>query len=396
MSILAELLRAERRSLAPYAQHAADTRGRAHPEAAHSFRTDYQRDGARVIHSRAFRRLEFKTQVFLSGSGDHLRNRLTHTIEVASISRTIARALRLNEDLAEAVALAHDLGHPPFGHSGEATLDRLMGDHGGFDHNVQSLRVVEVLEQKYPGVPGLNLSHEVIEGLRKHDRRLRTPDGWVYRQPSLGGQIANIADEITYYSHDLDDGLDAGLLKPGQLDAVRLWRETRETALARHPELAGKLLRTYVIRCLIDREVEDVIIASRERIAAAGVRTPDDVRLCAKPLIGPGEALRPANRELRKFLYQNIYFHPRLAVMNRRACARLERVFRAYERRPELLGSAAAGRVEAQGLHRTLCDYIAGMTDPYLIAEDERLRGSSRSRPPRTAARVTSTARRPH
>lgn len=377
-SIRSDLLRAERRALAPYAQHAAATRGRVHPEPAHPFRTDFQRDCARVIHSKAFRRLEFKTQVFLSGSGDHLRNRLTHTIEVASISRTIARALRLNEDLAEAVALAHDLGHPPFGHTGEATLDRLMRPHGGFEHNVQSLRVVEILEQKYPGVAGLNLSFEVLEGLRKHDPRHRTPDGMIYRQPSLEGQIANVADEITYYSHDLDDGLDSGLLKPTQLEEVRLWRETRETALALHPELTGKLLRTYVIRCLIDREVENVIAASRERIAAAGVRTADEVRQHPKLLIGAGEDLRSANRELRKFLYQNMYFHPRVVRMSRRACARLERVFRAYERRPELLGREATARVESEGLYRTICDYLAGMTDPYLIAEDERLRGRRR------------------
>jgi len=373
MEIRTRLLQAERRTLAPYAQKAGDSRGRAHPEPPHPFRTDFQRDCARIIHSKAFRRLEFKTQVFLSGSGDHLRNRLTHTIEVASISRTLARALRLNEDLAEAVALAHDLGHPPVGHTGEETLDRLMRNHGGFEHNLQSLRVVELLETKYPGVPGLNLSFEVLEGLRKHDRSLRTPDGTPYRHPSLEGQIANVADEITYYSHDLDDGLDAGLLKPAQLEQVRLWREVRETALARHPELSGKLLHTYIIRCLIDREVEEVIRASAERIADSGVRSADEVRQHPSLLIGPGDDLRVANRELRRFLYRNMYEHPRVAAVNRRACARIERVFRAYERRPEWLGRDATARIATEGLHRTLCDYISGMTDPYLLAEAERV-----------------------
>src|SRR6187399_3280546 len=215
----------ERAVLAPFAQKSADSAGRTHSERRHPHRTEYQRDRARIIHCRAFRRLEYKTQVFLNGTGDHLRTRLTHTIEVASISRTIARALGLNEDLTEAIALAHDLGHPPFGHSGEEVLDELMRPHGGFDHNVQSLRIVELIEQKYPRFPGLNLSFEVLEGLQKHAAFYDPPSrgGERHPSPSLEAQIANLADEITYYSHDLDDGLDFQLITAAQLAELEVW-----------------------------------------------------------------------------------------------------------------------------------------------------------------------------
>ena len=379
-SVRQVLLAAESRRLAPWAQRTSATAGRLHPEAPHPFRTDYQRDCARIIHSRAFRRLELKTQVFLSGSGDHLRNRLTHTIEVASVSRTIARALRLNEDLAEAIALAHDLGHPPFGHSGEETLNALMRGHGGFEHNIQSLRVVEMLESKYPGVAGLNLSFEVLEGLRKHDRSLRAPDGTRVKQLSLEAQVANVADEIAYYSHDLEDGLDNRLLKPGDLEELRLWREVGASALERHPGLAGRLLHTYVVRCLIDREVEDVISTSAAGITASGVRSAGEVRRHPTPLIRASPEVRAANRELRAFLYKNLYHHPRVAGRNRRACRMLEQVFRAFEKNPARLGRASAARVEEQGLHRTICDYLSGMTDRYLIAEHQRIVAAGRKR----------------
>src|SRR5216117_4360682 len=226
-----ELEQLERQNLAPYAQFSADTRGRKYPEEPPDWRTHYQRDRDRVIHSRAFRRLEYKTQVFLNGTGDHLRTRLTHSIEVASISRTIARALRLNEDLAEAIALAHDLGHSPFGYSGEEMLDECMREHGGFDHNKQSQRVVELLEAAYPAFPGLNLTFEVREGLRKHDEFHEPlgPGGEKYRCPSLEAQVADLADEITYYSHDLDDAVDFEVLRSAQLEEVTIWRQSHES-----------------------------------------------------------------------------------------------------------------------------------------------------------------------
>ena len=368
----------ERRTLAPFAQKAANSAGRAHPEPAHPHRTDYERDRARIIHSRAFRRLEYKTQVFLNGTGDHLRTRLTHTIEVASISRTIARALGLNEDLAESIALAHDLGHPPFGHSGEEMLHGLMRDHGGFEHNAQSLRVVELVEQKYPRFSGLNLSWEVREGLQKHAKfydppSVQSADGGKFSSPSLEAQIANLADEITYYSHDLDDGLDFHLIIPEQLAEQAAWQHSYEEVRTHFPELTGKELRSYVIRCIIDRQVQDVIATSAGLIEEAKVQSADDVRRQPRPLIRYSEALLLANRALRKFLYANLYYHPRVAGANQRACGLLRDVFEAYLAQPSLLGDSTSRRIAGDGLHRTVCDYLSGMTDRYLIEEHARL-----------------------
>ena len=281
----AELERRERQSLAPFAQKSADSAGREYPEPPHPYRMAYERDRSRIVHSRAFRRLENKTQVFLNGTGDHLRTRLTHTIEVAAISRTIARGLGLNEDLTEAIALAHDLGHPPFGHSGEEVLDELMQDHGGFDHNVQSLRTVEPIERKYPRFPGLNLSWEVREGLHKHARFHESPQGEKLPSASLEAQIANLADEITYYSHDLDDGLDAGLIAPEQLAELEVWQESRDEVRRHFPKLHGVELNTYVIRCIIDRQVQDVIATSATNLTRSGVQSAEEVRRRLKPLI---------------------------------------------------------------------------------------------------------------
>ena len=369
-----ELEAQERVVLAGYAQKSGDSEGRIYPEPKHPHRTDYQRDRARIIHSRAFRRLEYKTQVFLNGTGDHLRTRLTHTFEVANITRTVARALGLNEDLAEAIALAHDLGHPPFGHTGEETLDVLMRKQGGFDHNAQSLRIVDVVELRYPKFPGLNLSHEVREGLQKHARFYESakPGGKRTAQPSLEAQVANLADEITYYSHDIDDGLDFRLLDPKQLAELEAWHETEAQVKSDFPGLKGAEFRAYVIRCLIDRQVADVIRTSSARIDAAGVRSADDVRAQAKPLIAYSAALRRANLELRKFLYKNLY-HPSVASANKAACELLGDVFEAYLKKPALLGEATARRVEEVGLHRTVCDYVSGMTDRYLLDEHTRL-----------------------
>ena len=370
-----ELEAQERTVLACYAQKSGDSEGRIHPEPKHPHRTDYQRDRARVIHSRAFRRLEYKTQVFLNGTGDHLRTRLTHTFEVANITRTVARALGLNEDLAEAIALAHDLGHPPFGHTGEETLDELMHEHGGFDHNEQSLRIVDAVELRYPRFPGLNLSHEVREGLQKHARFYESTKPGAKRtaHPSLEAQVANLADEITYYSHDLDDGLDFRLLEPKQLANLEAWSETEKQVRSDFPGLKGAEFRAYVIRCLIDRQVADVIRTSSARIDASGVRSADDVRAQPRPLIAYSAALRRANLQLRKFLYKNLYYHPRVAGANKAACKMLGDVFDAYLKKPELLGEATARRVEKGGLHRTVCDYVSGMTDRYLLDEHARL-----------------------
>ena len=366
----------EGRIFAPYAQKSGDSRGRKYREASHAYRGEFQRDRARIIHSRAFRRLEYKTQVFLNGTGDHLRTRLTHSIEVASISRTIARALSLNEDLAEAIALAHDLGHSPFGHSGEEMLAECMREHGGFDHNKQSLRVVELLEATYPNFPGLNLTFEVREGLQKHQAFYDLPAGGEekYQCPSLEGQIANLADEITYYSHDLDDAVDFAILSPEQLEETAVWRRSHESVAARYPEVREPELHKLIIGEIIDTQVRDVITTSADAIARAGVQSADDVRRQPLPLICYSEGLLEANRELRRFLYKNVYYHPRVAEVNRNACEMLRGVFEAYVLAPERLGEGATKRIETEGLHRTICDYIAGMTDRYLLEEHARLK----------------------
>jgi dGTPase len=367
----------ERTALAPVAQKSGQSRGRQHSEPSHAYRTEFQRDRARIIHSRAFRRLEYKTQVFLNGTGDHLRTRLTHSIEVASISRTIARALRLNEDLAEAIALGHDLGHAPFGHSGEEMLAECMRDHGGFDHNRQSVRVVELLETPYPDFPGLNLTFEVREGLRKHERpyKFPTPAGEEYVCPSLEGQVADLADEITYYSHDLDDALDFEILTPGRLEENEVWRNGHRAVLARYKDTRKPELHKLIIRDIIDREVHDLVATSAESIAESPVQSADDVRRQTAPLIRYSDELAEANRALRKFLYQNVYYHPRVAEVNRRACEMLRCVFEAYLAEPQSLGEGATRRVEKEGLHRTVCDYIAGMTDRYVMEEYARISG---------------------
>ncbi len=363
-------------TLAPYACKAAESLGRIHRETQHPYRTCFQRDRARIIHSAAFRRLDGKTQVFLNGTGDHYRTRLTHTIEVASIARTIARALALNEDLTEAIALAHDLGHSPFGHSGEAALDRLMKAHGGFDHNDQSLRVVTLLESKYPRHPGLNLTHEVIEGLQKHNVSYTAPDGGTYHSPSLEAQVADFADEITYSSHDLDDGLDSGLLDPAALDELPLWAEARMFAEREFRRLDPTERRGYIIRCIVNRQVEDLVITSARAIRDARVKTPADVRKNKRRLIGFSPETRRGNAALRKFLYRNLYYNPEVAEANQRGCALLESLFHRYVEKPSLIGTKAARRIKREGLPRTVADYLSGMTDRYCLEQHRALFGA--------------------
>ncbi len=372
-----EMEATERAVLAPFAEKSGHSRGRKYSEPSHSYRTEFQRDRARVIHSRAFRRLEYKTQVFLNGTGDHLRTRLTHSIEVASISRTIARALGLNEDLAEAIALAHDLGHAPFGHSGEEILAECMRDQDGFDHNQQSVRVVELLETPYPNFPGLNLTFEVREGLHKHQLLydFATPGTEQYHCPSLEAQVADLADEITYYSHDLDDAVDFEILSTAQLGENEVWRRSERTVRARYSGARQPELHKLIIRNIIDNEVHDLVATSAKTIAESGVQSADNVRRQSARLIRYSDELAEANRALRKFLYQNVYYHPRVSEVNRRACEMLRRVFEAYLFDPDRLGDGATRRIENEGLHRTVCDYVSGMTDRYLMEEYERIKG---------------------
>jgi dGTPase len=371
-----ELEQLEYKTLAPYAQKAADSRGRSFPEPKHTLRTDFQRDRDRIIHSRAFRRLEYKTQVFLNGTGDHLRTRLTHTIEVAGISRGIARALRLNEDLAESIALAHDLGHPPFGHTGEEMLDKLMKDHGGFEHNLQSLRVVTELEEKYPGFNGLNLTWETREGLAKHSTQFDKPAHLAefnFQSSSLEAQIANLADEVTYYSHDIDDGVDSGLITLDQLREVAIWQTTFERVNREHPAMDHDRIREFTIRELIEREVGDVIATSDANVAAAGVNNADDVRRLTKPLISYSKELKNANQQLRDFLYKNLYFNPIKYMPHQRAVEAMSELFRVYAANPRLMGESTQRRLGEVGLHRAICDYIAGMTDRFALDEYKRI-----------------------
>jgi dGTPase len=374
-----ELEGTERQVLAPYAQLSSETRGRRHREEPPEWRTQYQRDRDRVIHSRAFRRLEYKTQVFLNGTGDHLRTRLTHTIEVAAISRNITRALRLNEDLVESIALAHDLGHSPFGHKGETVLNRLMKQHGGFEHNRQSLRIVEELEQKYPGFPGLNLSWEVREGIAKHFTAHDDPGahkGFRALSPSLEAQVANLADEITYYSHDLDDGLDSGLLSETQLRReVPLWRLAQKSVEREHGKLPDECRRYFIIRTIIDLQVKDVVCTTERLIQKARVQTADEVRRQPRSLVQYSAERRRQNNQLRKFLYQNLYFNPAVDEPHVRARRILEELFRHYLKHPKELGTLARKRARREGLHRAVCDYLSGMTDRYAIQEHQRIFG---------------------
>jgi dGTPase len=376
-----ELEQIERQTLAPYAQFSGDTRGREYAEAPPEWRTQYQRDRDRVIHSRAFRRLEYKTQVFLNGSGDHLRTRLTHTIEVAAISRNIASALKLNTDLAETIALAHDLGHSPFGHKGETVLSRLMKSHGGFEHNSHSLRIVEQLEQKYPNFPGLNLSWEVREGLAKHSTAYDHPGkrkGFDAKNSSLEAQIANLADEITYYSHDLDDGLDSGLLSEKKLATnVRVWAHAAKLVKKEYGNLADESRRYIIIRTIIDMQIRDVVENSERLIAKAGVQSADDVRLCAKPLVQHSPERSKLNLELRHYLYKNLYYNPVVHQPNLRAVKLLGELFHYYLKHPKEIGESSRRRLKKIGLHRAVCDYLAGMTDRYVMLEYKRIFGET-------------------
>jgi dGTPase len=365
----------ERRDLAAYAVRSADSRGRVHAEPEHLHRTAFQRDRDRIVRSTAFRRLEYKTQVFLNHEGDHFRTRLTHTIEVVQIARTLTRSLGLNEDLTEAIALAHDLGHTPFGHSGEEALRDLMADHGGFEHNAHGLRVVELLERPYEGFPGLNLSYEVREGMAKHQTRhdLPTADGYEpARQPALEAQVVEIADAIAYDSHDLDDGLTAGMIDGADLKGLRLWQMALDHAGRRTGRPAGELEPRRVVKLLIDLEAVDFLTETEGRLAAAAPRSADAVRDAGRRLAAFSPHLADAKAELERFLMQRIYRHYRVARMMTKARRFLEELFRAYRANPLQLPPHHQARIPVEGLERTVCDYMAGMTDRY--AQDEYLK----------------------
>jgi dGTPase len=362
--------------LAAYAVKSVDSRGRVVPEAEHPYRTAFQRDRDRVIHARAFRRLEYKTQVFVYHEGDHYRNRLTHTLEAAQIARTLARALRLNEDLAEAIVLAHDLGHTPFGHAGERVLDDLLQDAGGFDHNRQSLRVVDLLEERHPGYRGLNLTSETREGILKHGAAWPHPVPLPpeTRSHALEAQLGDLADEIAYTNHDLDDGLRAGLLTPEGLDSVDLWRAARASVAGRVAGTPDGVVRAQTIVALLDGLATDLLEASAVRLETTRVASVDDVRALADPVVGFSDATRERFYALKHYLFDHFYMHPRVLRRSGRAERILGDLFRAFRSDPLRLPDHVRARFGIDGEARAIADYIAGMTDRFALAEHTRLR----------------------
>ena len=366
----------EQRRLAPYAVASATSRGRVVAEPEHPLRTAFQRDRDRIVHSRAFRRLEYKTQVFVHHEGDHYRNRLTHTLEGAGIARTIARALRLNEDLAEAIALAHDLGHPPFGHAGERVLARLLADEGGFDHNRQTLRTVDLLEERYPGFRGLNLCYETREGILKHGATFPHPVSLPERsgQTPLEAQAADRADEIAYTNHDLDDGLRSALLETKALDEVSLWRDARRHAIECCGAAAAEpVLRAQTIVALVNRLVNDLVESSAERLATHAPADTNAVRAAGERFLRLSPALEKGLRELKEFLYRHLYFHPAVVAMTDEAERVLEELWRAVRAEPAKLPAQVQARFAEDGETRAIADYVAGMTDRFALAEHRRL-----------------------
>jgi dGTPase len=369
----------ERLTLAGYAQAAASTNGRQYPEQVHPYRSEFQRDRERIIHSAAFRRLEYKTQVFVNHEGDNYRTRLTHTIEVAQISRSLARALQVNEDLAEAVALAHDLGHTPFGHSGEAILNKLLKDNGitdGFSHNRQSLRVVDILEQRYPEYRGLNLTYETREGIVKHETiyDLPTPQNFHPEwQCSLEGQIVNLADEIAYNSHDIDDGLRSRILTWEELGTLQLWRELYEESQRVYPHLDDRQRRHHLIRRMIDRQVTDVVDTTTRRLHDFGISTPDDVRTCPEVLVAFSTPFAAKLAAVKRHLFEHMYRHYRLIRMEQKARLILTRLFEAYMNNTDQIAPGFRRRMAGEETIILVCDYIAGMTDRFAMLEYKKL-----------------------
>jgi len=364
--------------LAPWAVSAANSAGRRHAEPAPAERSEFQRDRDRIIHSTAFRRLEYKTQVFVNHEGDLFRTRLTHSLEVAQITRNIARALSLNEDLAEAIALAHDLGHTPFGHAGQDALNECMKPYGGFEHNLQSLRTVDELEEHYAAFPGLNLTFETREGILKHCSRANAERlGDVGRrflegtQPSLEAQLTNLADEIAYNNHDVDDGLRSGLITLEQLDAIELFVERRRRVEAEWPGLTGRRLIHETIRRMINDTVIDLIETTRANIAEAGIASLDDVRRAGK-LVAYSPAMAAALQELKRFLRENLYWHYQVLRMTDKARRIINDLFSAFMSDPRLLPPQYQQRAR-EDKARAIADYIAGMTDRYAIREHRRL-----------------------
>lgn len=363
--------------LAPYATLSAETAGREYDEPACPHRTHFQRDRDRIIHSGAFRRLEYKTQVFVNHEGDYYRTRLTHSLEVAQISRSLARTFGLNEDLAEAIALAHDLGHTPFGHRGEATMNDLMRDHGGFEHNRQSFRVVTYLEQRYPQFDGLNLTYEVREGIVKHTGEYDAPDVPNFTTegyPTLEAQIVNVADQIAYMHHDLDDGLESGMLTFEKLENVPVWNEIFSGVLEEFPNARDKYLKFQTIRRLLFAFIKDLQDETLLRIEKLNLNSLADVRQHGEEVVALSDGMKKATRVLLDALFKGLYQHYRVERMAQKSDKVLRDLFRTYLDNPWILPPTLAKLIDKDGLaHLHVCDYIAGMTDRFALQEHAKL-----------------------
>ena len=362
--------------LALYALKSADSQGRVYAEPESQTRTAFERDRDRIIHTTAFRRLEYKTQVFVYYEGDHFRTRLTHTLEVAQLGRALARGLGANVLLTEAICLAHDLGHAPFGHAGEHILNDLMHGYGGFNHNTQSYRVVTELEEVYPDFPGLNLTYETREGMLKHETDYDQSEAADYapdKRASLEAQIANLADEIAYNAHDLDDGLRSGLLSPYDLRELSIWRDLCSMAGWEGDGPFTPMMRHEVIRELIGRSVEDVLITTDKALESNDLDTPDKVQLHEDNVVGYSADFGHEVKDLKRYLYQNMYHHYRLVRMQQKAERIISNLFNAYLKEPAMLPTDVQTRLEATPLHRVIADYLAGMTDRYALDEWNKL-----------------------
>ncbi len=368
------------KKLAPYAAKSKHSKGRKFSEKFKDKRPAFERDRDRIIHSEAFRRLEYKTQVFVFHAGDYYRTRLTHSLEVAQVSRGIARRLKLNEDLTEAIALAHDLGHTPFGHNGEHKLDMLMKDEGGFEHNLQSFRIVNFLEKRYPDFDGLNLTFETLEGLVKHSSKYDNPMNMhlnefeLDKSPTLEAQIIDIADEIAYNNHDIDDGLKSGLILFEELlDEVELWRESVRKVKRFYNNLDKKMVIYRAISFLISMLIDDVVKHTKKAIRKNRIETIDDVRNFKEKLISFSEEVNQKNEELKNFLYNNLYTHNKVISMKIKADRVIETLFNAFVQYPDLLPKSAKEHIKYYGLKRVVADYIAGMTDRFALEQYNKI-----------------------
>ncbi len=367
----------EVKTLAPYAHRSGESKGREYPEEEALYRTAFQRDRDRILHTTAFRRLEYKTQVFINYEGDYYRTRLTHTLEVTQIGRSFARSFGASEDLVEAICLGHDLGHPPFGHSGEAILNKLMAPYGGFDHNKQSLRILTKLESRYPQWPGLNLTYEVREGIVKHESEYDISDSQAegFDPDERGGieaQIANVSDELAYNAHDLDDGLRSGMIVPDQLNDLRIWQMLKES-IGWDGKGFSEMVRHRIIRRMLGIEIDDVITATGALIAKHDLPSPEALQRLPYNVVIHSDEFNAINHELKMFLYEQLYRHHRVVRMAVKAERFITQMFETYTAEPAQLPQTVQKAAEVRSLQRAVTDYIAGMTDRYALEEWQRL-----------------------